>query len=92
MGEGQNAKLYGSGPDPFPPPRNKKGKGRLHETRNLQNSLASNIYENSKGYLSHLSLCQHWGYLLSRRSPLLQLEVNSFLYTHKNIYNTIFFY
>ena len=32
MGEGQNEKLYGSGPDPFPPPRNKKGKGRLRET------------------------------------------------------------
>ena len=26
LGEGQNGKLYGSGPDPFPPPRN-KGKG-----------------------------------------------------------------
>ena len=23
LGEGQNGKLYGSGPDPFPPPRNK---------------------------------------------------------------------
>ena len=26
LSEGQNGKLYGSGPDPFPPPR-KKGKG-----------------------------------------------------------------
>ena len=24
LGEGQNGKLYGSGPDPFPPPRNKR--------------------------------------------------------------------
>ena len=32
LGEGQNGKLYGSGPDPFPPPRNKKGKGRLRES------------------------------------------------------------
>ena len=32
LGEGQNGKLYGCGPDPFPPPRNKKGKCRLRET------------------------------------------------------------
>ena len=24
LGEGQNGKPYGSGPDPFPPPRNKR--------------------------------------------------------------------
>ena len=24
LGEGQNGKIYGSGPDPFPPPRNKR--------------------------------------------------------------------
>ena len=24
LGEGQNEKLYGSGPDPFPPPLNKR--------------------------------------------------------------------
>ena len=26
--------------------------------------------------LSHRSFCQNWGYLFSRRSVLLQLEVN----------------
>ena len=35
LGEGQNGKLYGSGPDPFPPTRNKRervGNARLLKT------------------------------------------------------------
>ena len=30
----------------------------------------------NRATLSHQSFCQHWGYLISRRSLSLQLEVN----------------
>ena len=41
LGEGQNGKLYGSGPDPFPPPRNKRervGYARLSSKHGQEDS------------------------------------------------------
>ena len=38
LGEGQNGKLYGSGPDPFPPPRNKRE--RVCNARLLKTGMA----------------------------------------------------